>query len=374
MGGGIFLLSGEELVAMHEQPYDSEDLLQTLLAKYPELIAGQSVGSTLSQGWLLVKREVGVPDSATGGSRWSLDHLFIDDQAAPTLLEVKRSDDTRIRREVVGQMLDYAADGIVYWPAERLRTDFEARCAKDGLDPLDELRSSLGDEVDPERFWDDVEQNLRSGRVRLVFVSDSIPQELRRVIEFLNERMSPTEVLGIEIKQYIGSGGLKTLVPRVVGQTEQARLQKVGGGQTASVDVEWDYYEQALQPERLAVVREIFARMEAAIADEGLQWQPKLKPREIVFQRPGGYNCCGISILKQAPIEFWIKLPLAPDEVRRRGRDFPDLYPDLEPHWWENPKHLSWSVPTPEAIPDLVPVLKLTARFQPSGGPMPVPE
>jgi hypothetical protein len=310
MAGGIFLLSGEELVAMHEQPYDSEDLLQTLLAKYPELIASESMGSKSSTGWLLVKREVGVPDSATGGSRWSLDHLFIDDQAVPTLVEVKRSDDTRIRREVVGQMLDYAANGIVYWPAERLRTDFEARCARDGLDPLDELRSSLGDEVDPERFWDDVEQNLRSGRVRLVFVSDSIPQELRRVIEFLNERMSPTEVLGIEIKQYLGSGGLKTLVPRVVGQTEQARLQKVGGGQTAGVDVEWDYYEQALQPERLAVVREIFARMEAAIADEELPWQPKLKPREIVFQRPGGYNCCGISILKQAPIEFWIKCPL----------------------------------------------------------------
>ena len=94
MGAGVFLLSGEELVAMHEQPYDSEDLLQTLLAKYPELIAGESIGSTLSQGWLLVKREVGVPDSATGGSRWSLDHLFIDDQAVPTLVEVKRSDDT----------------------------------------------------------------------------------------------------------------------------------------------------------------------------------------------------------------------------------------------------------------------------------------
>ena len=200
MAGGIFLLSGEELVAMHEHPYDSEDLLQMLLAKYPELIAGESVGSTMSQRWLLVKREVGVPDTATGGSRWSLDHLFIDDQAVPTLIEVKRSDDTRIRREVVGQMPHFHANGVVYWPAERLRSDFEARCAKDGFDPLDELQSSLGDEIDPDRFWDDVEQNLRSGRVRLVFVSDSIPQELRRVIEFLNERMSPTEVLGIEIK------------------------------------------------------------------------------------------------------------------------------------------------------------------------------
>jgi hypothetical protein len=81
-----------------------------------------------------VKREAGVPDREAGGSRWSLDHLFLDQEAVPTLVEVKRGDDTRIRREVVGQMHDYAANGVVYWPAERLRTDFEARCAKEGRD------------------------------------------------------------------------------------------------------------------------------------------------------------------------------------------------------------------------------------------------
>jgi hypothetical protein len=83
-----------------------------------------------------------------------------------------------------------------------------------------------------ERFWDEVEQNLPSGRIRLVFVSDIIPPELRRVIEFLNERMSPTEVVGVEIKQYVGHGSLRTLVPRVVGQTEQARTQKIGGSRS----------------------------------------------------------------------------------------------------------------------------------------------
>lgn len=56
-----------------------------------------------------------------------------------------------------------------------------------------------------------------------MFVSDLIPPELRRVIEFLNERMSPTEVIGVEIKQYVGQGNLTTFVPRVVGQTEQGR-------------------------------------------------------------------------------------------------------------------------------------------------------
>jgi hypothetical protein len=59
--------------------------------------------------FLLVRREAPVPDRENGGIRWSIDHLFLDQDAIPTLVEVKRSSDTRIRREVVGQMLDYAA-------------------------------------------------------------------------------------------------------------------------------------------------------------------------------------------------------------------------------------------------------------------------
>lgn len=96
---------------MREQACDSEDLRQAWLAKSPNLLAGGEQLAGSPRRWLLLKREAGVPDREAGGNRWSLDHLFIDQNAVPTLVEVKRSDDTRIRREVVGQMLDYAANG-----------------------------------------------------------------------------------------------------------------------------------------------------------------------------------------------------------------------------------------------------------------------
>ena len=370
---GVFVLNGEDLVAMHEQPYDSEGLLQTLLERYPELIAGSDEATGSPRRWLLVKREAGVPGSDSGGSRWSLDHLFIDQEAVPILVEVKRSDDTRIRREVVGQMLDYAANGVVYWPAERLRADFEARSAREGKDPQEVFCASLGDELDPERFWDDVEQNLRSGRIRLLFVSDSIPPELRRVIEFLNERMSPTEVLGIEIKQYVGDGALKTLVPRVVGQTEQARLQKVGGG-APSITVDWDYYKQELQPERLTLVRSLYERMAQAISERDLPWKPRLKASQVGFFRAGDFYTCGVTIRKEQPVEFWVKLPHAPEELRALGEDVPDLYPDLEHRWDSKNKQLTWKVPALEVIPDISPAIALTSRYQPTSAiPMRVP-
>jgi hypothetical protein len=63
---------------------------------------------------VLVKREVPV-------AGMSLDHLFIDHDAVPTLVEVKRSSDTRTRREVVAQMLDYAANAAGEWDERMLR-------------------------------------------------------------------------------------------------------------------------------------------------------------------------------------------------------------------------------------------------------------
>ena len=226
--GGIYLIRDDELVEMSAEPYESEDLLQTLLAKFPSVLAGDQIGST-TRRWLLVSREIGVAGEEGGPDRWSLDHLFVDQDAVPTLVEVKRGDDSRIRRAVVGQMLDYAANGVVYWPTERLRGSFEHDCEEAGVDPAEKIASALGPETDPDAFWIAVDSNLRAGRVRLVFVSDEIPPELRRIIEFLNGQMTPAEVIGIEIKQYVGEG-MRTLVPRVVGQllAHPARLGASG--------------------------------------------------------------------------------------------------------------------------------------------------
>jgi hypothetical protein len=44
--GGIYLIQdGGGLVEMSETAYDSEDLLQDLLAKYPSLLAGDQIDS-----------------------------------------------------------------------------------------------------------------------------------------------------------------------------------------------------------------------------------------------------------------------------------------------------------------------------------------
>jgi uncharacterized membrane protein len=51
-----------------------------------------------------------------------IDHLFLDQDAIPTLVEIKRSANVQARREVVAQMLDYAANAATAWSGEKLAT------------------------------------------------------------------------------------------------------------------------------------------------------------------------------------------------------------------------------------------------------------
>lgn len=211
--------------------YSSELVLQKLIEDYPELLAGEQIDPDDPPRWLLIKREAGIPDAEQSTDRWSADHLLLDQNARPTIVEVKRSSDTRIRREVIGQMLDYAANATVYWPTDRIRTLASETCG--GADKLDEKICQLignenGDDhlTAVENYWRRVDNNLRNGELRLLFVADELPRELRRVIEFLNEHMPRIEVLGVEVRQFSGQF-MRALVPRVIGQTERARQDKV---------------------------------------------------------------------------------------------------------------------------------------------------
>ena len=214
---------------LEETGYIQESDLQELLADYPDLIPGDQINPDSPRRWLLVSREVGVPDGIAETDRWSLDHLFLDQDGVPTFVECKRSNDTRNRREVVAQMLDYAANGVEYWDIGRLRQTAEKESSSRGKQLDSQVLTLLDEDVESdsiEEYWATVEENLRQHKVRLIFVSDSIPKELRRLVEFLNEEMTKIEVLAVEIKSYQNDAEEQALVPRVIGITESTRAVK----------------------------------------------------------------------------------------------------------------------------------------------------
>lgn len=230
--GKIFLVEGQrKLTPMTETSYEKEDDLQALLADYPDLLPGDQIDLENPRRWLLVARELSVPDSDDDTGRWSLDHLFLDQDGTPTFVECKRASDTRSRREVVAQMLDYAANGTLHWKMDNLRQSAAETAQRNGKSLDDEILKLI-DSDDPtqiDKYWSNVEEKLKSSNVRLIFVADSIPPELRRLVEFLNEQMNLVEVLAVEAKQFVGEG-VTAIVPRLLGMTETAREIKRPSG------------------------------------------------------------------------------------------------------------------------------------------------
>ncbi len=218
MGERIYSKNGDKLELMKEERFKSESKLQELIANHLELLDGEQIRPGNPRRWILVKREQGIPAEPGGSDWWSLDLLCIDQDAVPTLVEVKRGSNSEVRRTVVGQMLEYAAHAPRSWQADELRRTFEAQ---DGH--AERLRELLQeDEPNADAFWGSVATNLEASRLRLLFVADEIPDSLAHIVEFLNEQM-PIEVLAVELKQFKGKAS-QTLVPRVIGRTSNRAM------------------------------------------------------------------------------------------------------------------------------------------------------
>ena len=82
--GTIYMVDGDGLRRMVPSAPESENRMQALVAKYPELITDGS------GDLLLIAREAGIGDGEVS-SRWALDHLFVTQDAVPVLVELKRA-------------------------------------------------------------------------------------------------------------------------------------------------------------------------------------------------------------------------------------------------------------------------------------------
>ncbi len=228
MSERIYISSSDgRLQPLEESVFPDEADLQALIAAHPELLDGELIRPGHARRWILVKREKGITPSQGETARWAVDHLLIDQDAVPTLVEVKRGSNPEIRRSIIGQLLEYAAHALETWTAGELRRAFERQSEAHGRYARGEVAALLrtDDEADVDAFWEHVAANLAAKRLRLLFVADRIPD---RVVEFLNGQMPHIEVLAVEIKSFQGPSG-QTLMPRVIGRTSAAAARSGSG-------------------------------------------------------------------------------------------------------------------------------------------------
>lgn len=239
----VYIRDSNSMTRAMEQVFckDEKKELQDLLENNLELLAGDQIQPKNPVKWILVKREMPVPDPSTGSNTWSIDFFLVDNNAIPTFVECKRFNNTRARREVIGQMMEYAANSQYYWTKDKLILHANKTASEKGdnlLDLINSISENKYERIDD--FFTKVEFNLKESILRLIFFMEEAPNSLKCITDFLNKQMERTEVLVLEAKQY-RSNDITIVVPTLFGYSEEARQVKKSTDIFArSQTIKWD--------------------------------------------------------------------------------------------------------------------------------------
>lgn len=209
--------------------YAREADLQQILADYPSLIPGVGEGA--------------VACKELQSSAGPADLVVVDQAGSLTLVECKLASNRQVRREIIGQMFDYAS---AFWRMPM--HEFEQRW-------LTRFGRSLSDSVasaNPD-FASAVAANLKEGRFNIVLAVDAINDDLKRIVEYLNATSGPaTSVIAVAYKRLL-TENTEILMPTTYGEelAEAKTAAEERGQGRWSVD-ECRTWMQENDPENLA--------------------------------------------------------------------------------------------------------------------------
>jgi hypothetical protein len=159
--------------------YD-EGWLQGLLFQHPELLPLDIVDPG-SGPMISVCRELPMP---RGGSTVYLDVLGVTGAGRPVLVECKLWRNPQARREVVGQLLEYAAL-LSAWTYADLTARLRTKLSSAAANPLFDLVRQRVPNLDESRFVDTVSGCLARGDFDLIVAGDGIRSDMHAIAGFL---------------------------------------------------------------------------------------------------------------------------------------------------------------------------------------------
>lgn len=195
--------------------YPDEKTLQILIAQSPGLLPGAE------EAPMVVAQEVAV---AAG----YIDVLGVDTNGNIAVVECKLKANPDIRRQVVGQILAYASSlwQMTYEAFDAAwTTSFNKTSPQQKTSLVQHIAEYAGADWDEEAFRTTVTQRLANGHFRLIIVVDTITDELKRIVQYVNyHTTTDVPLLALELG-YIADEGIEIVIPRVYG--EESSTSKV---------------------------------------------------------------------------------------------------------------------------------------------------
>src|SRR4051812_36416466 len=148
-----------------------------------------------------------------------LDCLFVTRFGGLVLVECKLWRNPQARREVVGQILDYAKESAGWGYADLQREVSVARGER-GTNALFDLVAARHPDTDEAAFVDAVTRNLARGRLMLLLAGDGIREGTESIVQYVGRYAGLHLIFGlVEVVGYEMNDGRLLVQPRVLART-----------------------------------------------------------------------------------------------------------------------------------------------------------
>lgn len=147
------------------------------------------------------------------------DAFFINPLGMPTLVECKLWRNPEARREVVGQILDYARV-LKRWSYTDLQQQAARARNERGFNLAEFVRAQVGADFDEAAFCDNVTRNLSRGRILLLILGDGIREGVESIAEYVQGSPGLHFTLGlVEMQVFEVGPDVRIVQPRVLART-----------------------------------------------------------------------------------------------------------------------------------------------------------
>ena len=174
-----------------------------------------------------------------------LDALYVNPLGRLTIVEFKLWRNPQARREVIGQILDYAQE-LASWSYEDLQRAVSMILNRKGNALYETVRAASGSELNEADFVDNVTRYLSRGEFLLLIVGDGIREGAENIVKFVQHHSGLQFNLALVEAALFRDGANQIIVqPRVLARTEIVQ-RFVVEGQTAPEQAKDDADEDSL--------------------------------------------------------------------------------------------------------------------------------
>ena len=244
MNPAIIICGKVKTMEVVPQKEYKEDYIQNLVFENPSLLKLYEIDVSIGRIAPLC-REFPVDESGH-----AIDNLYVDSNGILTIVECKLIRNHQATREVLGQILDYAKE-IVKYDYKKLDQKIKRKENKSLFEKASESIEDLNADV----FEENLNRNLRDGRINLVIAGDRISKNVEELVTFLNGYSKMNFKLGVvEIQLFkIPESDKRIAIPVCLFKTVEYKLYRIDdGGRKENVEIKLEnnlelFYEKLKQ-------------------------------------------------------------------------------------------------------------------------------